>query len=134
MLSLLLSLSVGFTMMGSPAQVPDDGDGGNSSAVVQPVTDGPLTPVHPGQGFFKKCKVKKIDASKLKSSKRVMNRSARLKISSLKKTAFFRELDITRIKDDPVPPPGNGRPNGGGGLGNGFRDKVINSTPTGHRN
>lgn len=132
MLSLLLSVGVGFAMMGSPAQVPDDNVGGKNSTAVQSVTATPSDAIHHGRDLIKKeWKVKKVDAAKLKAPKRVLGQ--RINISDIKKIVSRGGFEQFRIKDDPVLPPGNGRPNGGGGLGKNLRDRIINSTPTGSR-
>ena len=113
--------------------MPDDNAGGKNSTVVQSVPATPAGAVHHGRDMIKhEWKVKKIDATKLKAPKRVLDK--RIDITTIKHLISRGGFQQFRIKDDPVPPPGNGRPNGGGGLGKNFRDKIINSTPTGHRN
>ena len=122
-------------MMGSPAQVSDDIAGGKNSTAVQSVSATPVAPIHHGRGLIKyEWKVKKMDASKLNSPKRMNSKAQRLSLNTLKKETFT-GMQIERIKDDPVPnPPGNGRPNGGGGLGSDFRNRIINITPLGNKN
>ena len=74
-LSFLLCLGVGFTMMGSPAQVGDDDNSSSvkSDAAVLTVTtlnEKPVAPVQHGNGLIKHpWKVKKINVTKLKVSK-----------------------------------------------------------------
>ena len=74
-LSFLLCMGVGFTMMGSPARVGDDDNSSSvkSDAAVLTVTtlnEKPVAPVQHGKGLIKHpWKVKKINVTKLKVSK-----------------------------------------------------------------
>ena len=76
-LSFLLCVGVGFTMMGSPAQVGDDGNSASvkSDAAMLTVTtldEKPVVPVKPCNGLIKHpWKVKKINVTKLKAPRKM---------------------------------------------------------------
>ena len=74
-LSFLLCMGVGFTMMGSPARVGDDDSpanvkGESAALTVTTLDEKPVVPVKPCNGLIKHpWKVKKINVTKLKAPK-----------------------------------------------------------------
>jgi len=117
-LSILLCFGVVFAMMGNPAQDNDeqacDVKKGKPVAVV---TGRQIIPVQKGHDFIKfKCKVKKIDESKIK-------KNSKIHIPDLSYEATLSKFNP--IVGDPIGPPVIG-PHGGGWLEK-FTSKIDDS-------
>ena len=117
-LSVLLCFGVGLTLMGSPAQVPDDNNPqAVSKSSVTAVTVQPQNPAPKTNGRIKyELPGKVINPSKLSAPKMMVPSSplfGRLE-GKLRKIVIFIGVGVI---SDPLPPNWPGHGNGGGGSG-----------------